>query len=105
MKKIKNFSQKEENCLQLINKDPQNPLHFGQLGKLYFLNQDYPRAVEAYRQGLKLEPHNISLLFNLAVTREAQEQIEQAKELYLQILDLDCENQPAQERLDKITSF
>jgi len=91
--------------LRSISENPGDPAYFIQLGKLYFLSQDYARAALAYRQGLKIDPKNISLLFNLAVTREAEEQIEQAKELYLQILDLDCENHAAQERLDKITSF
>ena len=99
------FKRKEKKLLEEINKDSQNAENYLRLGKLYFLKGEYDMAVNIYQRGLKIAPREISLLFNYAVTREAQKEIDSAKELYLEILSIDPNDKSAQERLDKITDF
>jgi len=70
-----------------------------------FLNSDYSKASQAYERGLKVAPRDKSLLFNYAVTREAQQDLEGAKELFLEILSIDPNDRSAQEHLDRITDF
>lgn len=105
MEKIKFFQRKEKRLLRCIKETPQNLELYLKLGKLYFLNADYAKASDIYQQGLKISPQNISLLFNCAVTNEARNRMEDAKELYLKILSLDPNHKPAQEHLAKITAF
>ena len=99
------FKRKEKKLIEAIDKDPQNTENYLRLGKLYFLNSEYETAAEIYRRGLKISPRDISLLFNYAVDREADNKLDSAKELYLEILSIDPNNKQTQERLDKITSF
>jgi tetratricopeptide (TPR) repeat protein len=99
------FKRKEKKLIEAIDKDPQNTENYLRLGKLYFLNGEYEAAAEIYRRGLKISPRDISLLFNYAVDREADNKLDSAKELYLEILSIDPNNKQTQERLDKITSF
>lgn len=99
------FKKKEKKLLEALNKDPQNPENYLRLGKLYFLNGDYDIAAETYQRGLKVSPRDISLLFNYAVNREAENEFDGAKKLYLEILSIDPNNKPTLERLDKITAF
>jgi len=99
------FKHKEKKLIEALNKDPQNTECYLRLGKLYFLSGDYDRAANIYQRGLKVSPRDISLLFNYAVDREAQNEFDSAKELYLEILSIDPNNKQTQERLDKITAF
>ena len=105
MSKIRFFARKEKRLLDKIAGNPQEPENYLRLGKLYFLNSDYPKAAQAYREGLKVDPRDKSLLFNYAVTREAQQDLERAKELFLEILSIDPNDRAAQEHLDRITDF
>ncbi len=105
MTKIKYFERKEKRLLDKISGNPQHLEHYLRLGKLYFLNSDYPKAVQAYQDGLKIDPRDKSLLFNYAVTREAQQDLERAKELFLEILSIDPNDRSAQQHLDRITDF
>ena len=105
MTNVRFFKRKEKKLLDNIEKNPQNAEPFLRLGKLYFLNTEYDKAVQIYQRGLKIVPRDISLLFNYAVTREAQKEIDSAKELYLEILSIDPNDKSAQDRLDKITDF
>ncbi|OPL18435.1 MAG: hypothetical protein AVO35_13330 [Candidatus Aegiribacteria sp. MLS_C] len=105
MNKIHFFHRKEKKLLEGLDRNPQDPENYIRLGKLYFLNSDYSKATEVYERGLKVAPRDISLLFNYAVTREAQQDLEGAKEMFLEILSIDPNHQPAQEHLDNITDF
>ncbi|MFH1038090.1 MAG: tetratricopeptide repeat protein [PVC group bacterium] len=105
MAKVRFFERKEKKLLQELEREPSKADNFIRLGKLYFLNGDYDRAVDIYQRGLKVAPRDISLLFNYAVTREAQKEIDSAKELYLEILSINPNDKLAQEHLDKITDF
>ncbi len=105
MSEIRFFQRKEKRLLERIARDSQNPENHLRLGKLYFLNGDYQKAAEAYQRGLKVAPRDTLILYNYAVTREAQQNLECAKELFLEILSIDPNNRAAQEHLDNITDF
>jgi len=105
MSNIRFFARKEKKLREKIERAPQDPENYLRLGKLYFLNSDYAKAAEVYERGLKVSPREKSLLFNYAVTREAQQDLEGAKEMFLEILSIDPNHQAAQEHLEKITDF
>ncbi len=105
MSKIRFFHRKEKKLLERLEREPQSPENYLLLGKLYFLNSDYSRAARIYENGLKIAPRDKSLLFNYAVTREAQQDLEGAKEMFLEILSIDPNDLSAQEHLDRLTDF
>ena len=100
-----NPARREAKLTRAIKKDPSDSDNYLELGKLYFLDGKYQRAVQVYERGLTIAPKNSSFLFNLAVTKEAQNDIEAAKKIYLAILARDSNYHAAQERLGKLTSF
>ena len=105
MTNVKFFKHKEKKLRRMIEKNPDDPDNYLKLGKLYFLNEDYDKSARVYENGLKIAPRDKALLLNCAVAREAMNNLDGAKKLYLEILSIDPNNKPAQERLDNITSF
>lgn len=105
MNLLNNPARREKKLLRALEKEPENPENYLNLGKLYFLGKNYSGAVRIYERGLKIIPDNSPLWFNLGVAREALNEIAAAKKIYLSILKHDHSYQAAQERLEKITSF
>jgi hypothetical protein len=54
----------------LARRGVRNPLLYRDLGNAYFLADDLPRAILAYRCGLKLAPGDVALRENLIAARE-----------------------------------
>ncbi len=102
---VKFFKRKEKKLRRLIEQNPEEPENYLKLGKLYFLNEDYDNSASIYEQGLKVSPRHKALLLNCAVTREAMNNQDGAKKLYLEVLSIDPNNKAAQEHLDNITTF
>ena len=100
-----NPERREKKLRRVLEREPDNPESYLNLGKLYFLGQNYADAVRVYEQGLETIPGNSLLLFNLGVTKEALNEVEAAKKIYISILSRHPGDQAAQERLEKITSF
>ena len=67
---------------------------FEELGTLYALHHD-PMAVEYLSTAIKLEPNNTNAKYCLAMYYQEIEQVDQAEELYKQILDIDANNKDA----------
>ena len=105
MGNVRFFKRKEKKLRQLIQNNPDVPENYLKLGKLYFLNEDYDKSARAYEEGLKVAPRDKALLLNCAVAREAMNNLDGAKKLYLEILSIDPNDKSAQEHLDNITSF
>lgn len=76
-----------------------------ELGKLYFINSEYDKAIEMYRRILVHDATNISAYYNLGMAYEARKMNEQAKQMFRMILELDPANETAQEALDKLVDI
>ena len=67
---------------------PEQSLILGILGNCLDIAGDSKRAVEVYRKGLKVNPNDTQILYNLAVTLAAQNKLREARELLKKELTL-----------------
>jgi serine/threonine-protein kinase len=65
---------------------------------------DYQEADEYYRRVLALDPTNTDALLGHAYVQESLDQPEEARATYEQILELEPENERAQQRLERLSS-
>ncbi len=72
---------------EAIITDTKEPLYFRTLAKIYVQQQNYPKAIEAFRTSLYLKPLNSDALAELAETLEKQEDIYGAICHYKQALE------------------
>ena len=82
----------------LVAKHPKNAWVWLGLGNAHYLLADYPSAVEAFRQCLKLDPENIAAQMNLAMTLEEQGRPAAAVAAWEQLLSEHAASLSADER-------
>ncbi len=88
-----------------LRENPQNTETWLELGKLYFLNSQFDKAVKCYQKLIENDPRNASAYYNMAVALLAQQRTEEAKEAFQKVLEIDPNNKSAQEELSKLVSF
>ncbi len=76
-----------------------------ELGKLYFVNSEFDKAIETYRQILLKDATKVSAYYNLGMAYQASKMDEQAKQMFRKVLELDPDHKAAQEVLHKILNF
>ncbi|MCK5534569.1 tetratricopeptide repeat protein [bacterium] len=76
-----------------------------ELGKFYFLNQKYDQAIKEFQEALKINSNNPQIYYNLGITYEAKNMIEQASKMYRQTLELKSDHVYAKEHLDKLVGI
>lgn len=86
---------------EAIITDTKEPLYFRTLAKIYVQQQNYPKAIEAFRTSLYLKPLNSDALAELAETLEKQEDIYGAICHYKQALEQQENNGDIHFRLAK----
>jgi tetratricopeptide (TPR) repeat protein len=91
--------------LRLIEKDPDNVELFIDLGQQYFISSRYDKAMEAYRNALRIDNRNASAYHNLGVAYQAKQKPSEAKAMFLKALEIDPNHRPSQEGLDKLLTF
>ncbi len=57
--------------------------------KFYFLNQKYDKAIEIYLEGIKHYPNDAELFFNLGIVYESINDLDNAKQCFEKVLNLD----------------
>lgn len=72
----------------MVDRDPQNPSHWVDLGWYYYLEGDFDKALEQHLHALQLDPDHFGVTYNLGLT-------------YLQVRDIDA----AAEYLEKATQI
>lgn len=73
-----------------------------ELGKFYFMNSKFDRAIKTLEKAVKLDPRNFEIYYNMGVGFEAENLPDKAKEMYAKTLELHPEHQLAKEHLDKL---
>jgi Flp pilus assembly protein TadD len=73
-----------------------------ELGKFYFLNEKYDKAIEEFERAMTLNRADPEVYYNLGVVYEAKNMKQEAKEMFTKVLQLDENHQPAQQHLDKL---
>ena len=71
-------------------------------GKFYFLSGKYDSAIKEFREALKIEPRNTELLYSLGISYESSNRLDEAREAYLQTLDIDPNHKIAKQHLDNM---
>jgi tetratricopeptide (TPR) repeat protein len=82
--------------------DSQNSQRYSNLGQSLFFAGDIDGAIAAFERAVKIEPKNIELLFFLADSHLAVEHYQNAKKVFLKILDLSPLNKEAQYEVDQL---
>ncbi|RKX69761.1 hypothetical protein DRP53_07205 [candidate division WOR-3 bacterium] len=75
-----------------------------ELGQSYLLNRQYSEAINKFKEALKINPRDPELYYHLGLAYEGAGEFEEAKKMYLNVLELDKNNDAAERRLRQITS-
>ena len=86
--KHKEFARALDIFLNLLNKEKNNPKINFYLGLIYSELQDFKKSISYYEECLKLNPKSINALFNLATVKQNIGKIDQAKKIYLKLIDI-----------------
>lgn len=78
--------------LNLMKKGTKNKTIYFYLGLIYSELNDYNNCILNYNKYLKVDPNSKSTLFNLAIAKQSVGQTEDAKDIYLKLINLDRNN-------------
>lgn len=79
---------------QLLDVNPQSERGYYNLGYIYLtIKEDFKKAEQFYRQALDVNPNNVNSVYNLGSALEQQGEIEEARKLFKQTLQMQ-ENYP-----------
>jgi Flp pilus assembly protein TadD len=73
-----------------------------ELGKFYFLNNKFQKAIEIFKRLLKEEKTNYDAMYNLGLSYEALNDVDSAKIFYKQALDIKADHKRAKEHLQRL---
>jgi len=73
-----------------------------EMGKFYFLNSRFDKAVEEFEKALEINPANAEAYYNIGLIKESANDPAQAKEMYSKALSIDADYKIAREKLNKL---
>ncbi|MDR0822894.1 MAG: tetratricopeptide repeat protein [Endomicrobium sp.] len=73
-----------------------------EMGKFYFLNNNFAEAVAQFESVLKINPANAEAYYNIGLIKESANKIEEAKAMYLQALSIKKDYKIASEKLNNL---
>ncbi|MCP4481652.1 MAG: tetratricopeptide repeat protein [bacterium] len=80
-------------------KDVQDVL---ELGKFYFLNKKFQKAIELFQKIVAQEESNFEATYNLALSYEVLNELDSAKIFYEKTLEVKPSHKLAKEHLEKV---
>ena len=84
----KNFEEVISRGNILIKKNPEYVVLYNLLGSAYQSKGEFLKAQKNFRIGLKLDPKNLALMNNLAMSYKNLLQYNLAEEIYLKIIEM-----------------
>jgi len=87
--KQKEFAKALDFFLNLSNEKKNNPTINFYLGLIYSELNDFKKSIECYEKSLKEEPKSFYTLYNLAIVKQNIGEVNQAKEIYLELIKID----------------
>ena len=75
-----------------------------ELGQFYLLNQKFSEAIKKFKEALKLKPDDSKIYFHLGLAFEGASLVNEAKEMFRKVLELDSSSKEAATHLDRLTS-
>jgi len=76
-----------------------------ELGKFYFINGKYDKAIEEFKKAIALNPGKSETYYNLGLVYEAKNNLEEARKMYEKAIEIDPNNKLAKEHLEKIVGL
>lgn len=68
----------------------------------YFQNQKYKEAIKILKNGIKVFPDDVDIVYNLAILYESVNELDKAREFFKKVLKLDKNNEDAKKHLEKL---
>ena len=81
----------EESLIKEIITNPRNIMAHGNLGNLYFNEERYDEAIEAYQKVIEIDPKQVAAYNNLGNVYAKQERYNEAIEVYQKTIELNPE--------------
>lgn len=86
---LQNYSRAAVYYEKYVQSEPEHPWNgWFKLAQTYQKNNDVQKAIEAYRQALKLRPEDINSNYNLALLLAASQQYAEAEQAYKKLIEL-----------------
>jgi tetratricopeptide (TPR) repeat protein len=76
-----------------------------EMAKFYLLNKKYEQALKLFRQAMVVNPNDPEIYYNLGLTLEYRNQLDEAKKMYQQALRLKADHSSAREHLNKLVGI
>ena len=83
-----------------VESAPRNPIALSNLGSWHFNRGSYAEAIEFLERAVSLEPEYLAALVNLAMAYAREDQMQQARAVAQQVLQLDAQNTIARTIVD-----
>jgi len=80
--------QAREFLLKALNIDPDNISGLSNLGYIYMVREEYPKAIETYLKVTELAPNLPDTFFNLGYVYAVSKKFQQAKNMYRRVVEL-----------------
>lgn len=71
-------------------------------GKFYLINNRYDEALKIFEQLLKENKNDPEVLYHVALAKEAKNELEEAKDIFLKVLEIQPKHKLAKKHLDKL---
>lgn len=89
---------------EAVRLSPSNAVFHGALGTLYRQQDRLEEAAVEYERAVELDPTFVGAYWGLGLIYERLGRVEEALEAYEELLRIDPSNEPAQERLEQLSS-
>jgi tetratricopeptide (TPR) repeat protein len=80
--------QAEALLLRAIEVEPRNARSYFSLGRVYTAQENYPKAIDAYRKAMELEPEFPDAFFNLGFVYAMTHEFAEAEQMFAKVVDL-----------------
>jgi len=91
-----------DSALEAVNLKPSDPIVYFQLGLLYYLNEDYKRAQDNFKEAMSIEPLFADARYFLGLSLSQMGQREEAEEHFEKLLVDFPENKDVQSALENL---
>ena len=96
---LENYIEAQKMYKEAISINPKNPRAQALLGIIQSKNRDYENALKSLEIAVNLDPENVDIRYNLALAYEVAGKIDEAKEEYQKVLELDFNHKEARNNL------
>ncbi|MCS7231586.1 MAG: tetratricopeptide repeat protein [Elusimicrobiota bacterium] len=71
-------------------------------GKFYLINNRYDEALKIFESLLEEDKNDVEVLYHIGLVKEAKNELKEAKDIFLKVLELQPKHKLAKKHLDKL---